>query len=504
MRIANLVLGAALALLAGSAAMAAPVKANLDSGVVVGSSEGGVNAFRGIPFAAPPVGALRWAPPKPAARWTGEREAAKSGPPCMQPGKIGVPNAGGNEEQGSEDCLTLQVFAPKGARRAPVMVWLHGGGNTTGSSALGAYDGSPFARDGVVLVAVNYRMGAFGFFAHPALTKAASPDAPLANYGLMDQIAALKWVQRNVAAFGGAPSNVTLFGESAGGGDTLSLIATPAAKGLFQRAIVESGGGWDAPADLPAAEKLGAALAVKAGAPADATLEQLRALPADALLKAGGRAGPVVDGRLVIETTIQAFARSHAQDVPLMIGSNDYEASLLAAVPPKMMLAQVSPSLPAAYAGEKLDERGLADAIATDAIMGGPARWIAARAATGSPSYLYYFAYVPEAQRSHVKGAGHATEIPFVFDSWATAGKILGGVVPAKADLEETAIMHGCWVSFAKHGRPEKCAPGGWPAYDPVKDQLYEFGVANGVRTHLRKPLLDAQEAAKADLLSGK
>jgi para-nitrobenzyl esterase len=169
MRIANLVLGAALALLAGSAAMAAPVKANLDSGVVVGSSEGGVNAFRGIPFAAPPVGALRWAPPKPAARWTGEREAAKSGPPCMQPGKIGVPNAGGNEEQGSEDCLTLQVFAPKGARRAPVMVWLHGGGNTTGSSALGAYDGSPFARDGVVLVAVNYRMGAFGFFAHPAL-----------------------------------------------------------------------------------------------------------------------------------------------------------------------------------------------------------------------------------------------------------------------------------------------------------------------------------------------
>ncbi len=490
--------------LCGGPAAAAPVTVRLDSGPVIGTSDSGVNVFRGVPFAAPPIGPLRWRPPEPVAAWTEARDASRSGPPCMQPLRPGQPNEGGVEEQGSEDCLTLQVFAPVGARRAPVMVWLYGGGNTRGASSLGAYNGSAFARDGVILVAVNYRLGALGFFAHPALTREADAKQPLANFGIMDQIAGLKWVRRNIAAFGGDPSNVTVFGESAGGQDTLAILSIPATDGLFQKAIVESGGGWNDDPSLVEAEKRGDALAIKAGAPAAATAEQLRALPASALVAATGQASLTVDGRLMAETPTEAFARGHAHDVPLMIGSNSYEASLVAALPPKLLLSRIQPSVQAAYADQKLDERGLADAAMTDGVMGAPARWIAGKASSGAPSYLYHFSYVPESRRGHVPGAGHATEIPFVFDSWPTLGKNGDGVAPGKQTMDETAIMHACWVSFAKHGRPEMCAPGGWPAYDPVKDQLMEFGLSNGVRTHFRKPLLDAQEAARADLLSGR
>lgn len=494
---------AAAAALVATGALAAPVRATLDTGVVVGAGEGGVNVFRGVPFAAPPVGPLRWAPPQPAARWSGEREALKSGPPCMQPVKPGVPNEGGVEELGSEDCLTLQVFAPAGAKNAPVMVWLYGGGNTRGASSLGAYDGSAFARDGVILVAVNYRIGALGFFAHPALTKAAGPSEPLANYGLMDQIAGLRWVQRNIRAFGGDPGNVTVFGESAGGQDTLSILSIPSAKGLFSKAIVQSGGGWGEPVLLAAAEKIGEVTAGKAGAPAGASVEQLRALPADSIVAAQAQSGPVVDGRLMIETPTQAFARGHAADVPLIIGSNSYEASLVAAAPPKMLLARADQKLLAAYADDKLDDRARADWVFTDGIMGAPARWIAGRAATGAPSWLYYFSFVPDFRRGKVPGAGHATEIPFVFASWGRLGKLGEGYTPSAETLKETAIIHGCWVAFARTGRPQRCAPGGWPAYDPTKDQLYEFGVENGVRTNLRKTQLDAHEASRAAMLKG-
>jgi para-nitrobenzyl esterase len=494
--------GIATAVAIASASHAAPVRATLDTGVVVGASEDGVSAFRGIPFAAPPVGPLRWAPPKPAAHWSGEREALKSGPPCVQPGKPGVPNEGGVEEVGSEDCLTLQVFAPAGAKKAPVMVWLYGGGNTRGASSLGPYDGSAFAKDGVILVAVNYRLGALGFFAHPALTKGAGAAEPLSNYGLMDQIAGLKWVQRNIKAFGGDPRNVTVFGESAGGQDTLALLSIPSAKGLYTKAIVESGGGWSEPVTLAMAEKAGEAAAVKAGAPAGATAEQLRSLPADAVIAATAQAGPIVDGRLMVETPTQAFAKGDAADVPLIIGSNSYEASLIAAAPPKIIISRAAPTVVAAYLDQKLDDRALADALFTDGVMGAPARWIAAKAATGAPSWLYHFSYVPDSRRGKVPGAGHATEIPFVFASWPHLGKLGEGVTPNKDTLDETAIIHGCWVAFAKTGRPERCAPGGWPAYDPAKDQLYEFGLSNGVRTNFRKTVLDAQQAARAALLS--
>ncbi len=500
-------IGAALAVvLAAGAATAEPVKVRVESGVLIGTSMDGVNAFMGVPYAAPPVGPLRWAAPKAALAWSGDRKALTPGPVCAQPlKKEGFPNEGGVTTRGAEDCLTVQVFAPASAKHAPVMVWLHGGGNTRGAGSLGAYNGTPFARDGVVLVSVNYRLGALGFFAHPALTKAAGVSEPLSNYGLMDQMAALAWVKRNISAFGGDASNVTVFGESAGGQDILALLAIPSAKGLFAKAIVESGGGWGEPTSLAKAEREGEATATKAGAPAGATLEQLRALPMQALVDATGREGPVVDGRLMVETPTQAFARGHANDVPLIIGSNSFEASLIATfgVPPAMYLATQPAALKAAYAPDKLDDKGLAYALFTDGVMGGPARWVAGKASSGAPSWLYYFSYVTENRRGHVPGAGHATEIPFVFDTWSHLGILGEGYTPSADTQAVTKMMHACWVAFAKTGRPEHCAPGGWPAFDPSKDQLMEFGESSGLRTHLRKPELDAQEAAKANLLAG-
>ncbi len=488
---------------AGAVPITAPVE--IDSGLLVGASENGIGVWADIPYAAAPIGLLRWKPPQPAIRWSGKREATISGPNCPQVVKGSGTNGGGVSSKGEEDCLTLQVFAPMGAKMAPVMVWLHGGANMTGAGSLRGYNGSAFARDGVVLVAVNYRLGALGFFAHPALSKAAAPDELLANYGLMDQIAALKWVQRNIKAFGGDPANVTVFGESAGGQDTLALLSMPSTKGLFAKVIVESGVGWEEPVTLAQAELAGKSLATNAGAPADATPEQLRALNVDALLAATTQAGRVIDGKLLVESPTQAFARGEEHDVPLIIGSNSWEASLIAGymaspMGPKIFLGRQPDALKAAYAGEKLDDKALAYALFTDGVMAAPARWYAGKAARGAPSWLYHFSYVPSVLRQTVPGAGHAAEIRYVFGSWKDAS----GPTPDADTLALTKVMHACWVAFAKDGRPDKCTPGGWPAYDRSSDQLMEFGVSTGVRTHFRQPLLDAQEAAKADMLTGK
>ena len=241
---ATIAIVGAMATMAGAASAApAPVKVHIDSGTLVGTVDGQVESFKGVPYAAAPVGSLRWAPPKAPAAWTGERAADQYGLICPQPVNAnGIPNEGGAFGASSEDCLFLNVWAPKAARKAPVMLWIHGGSNTVGAGSLGAYDGSAFVRDGIIVVSINYRLGVLGFFAHPALTKAARPDEPLANYGVMDQIAALKWVQRNIAAFGGDPGNVTLGGQSAGAGASAANVFSPGAKGLFHRAIFQSGG----------------------------------------------------------------------------------------------------------------------------------------------------------------------------------------------------------------------------------------------------------------------
>jgi para-nitrobenzyl esterase len=490
--LAAAVLAAAPAADAQDEAPPQPVRLKVEGGTVAGFARGPAEIFRDIPYAAAPVGPLRWRPPAPVQPWAGERQAVFPGPSCPQPMNAdGRPNLGAANGPTSEDCLHLNVFAPKGASHAPVMVWLHGGGFNTGAGWI--YNGEAFARDGVVFVAINYRLGALGWFAHPALTREAGPHAPLANYGEMDQIAALKWVQRNIAAFGGDPHNVTVMGESAGGISTLQLLATPAARGLYQKAIVESGGGWGRPVTLAVGEAQGARALQAIGVPATADAAELRALPVDQLIGLPLQAQPIVDGRLVAETPAQALSDGHFDDVPLIIGSNSGEDSLMAAFPhggPGAEMAETSPKLKAAYGEEAADQTRFAHALFTDGFMGAPARWVAAKASGGKPAYLYYFSYVGARFRPQTTRAGHAAEIQYVLEYW---GRRTPMSLVSDEDRAMAGLMHGCWVAFARTSAP-RCGGMDWPAYDPARDQLMEFGAQSGVRTHLRKAQLDAQE----------
>jgi Carboxylesterase type B len=461
----------------------------IETGALVGEADNRAHVFRNIPYAAPPVGPLRWAPPAPPAAWIGDRDATKAGPSCPQPMRTdGAPNAGGANGPVSEDCLHLNVYAPPDARGAPVMVWIHGGSHRYGAGWV--YDGSNFARDGVVVVTINYRLGALGWFAHPALT-AAADGGPLGNYGLMDQIAALRWVQRNIARFGGDPSNVTVFGESAGGVSILALLATPEARGLYHKAIVQSGVGWFEPRTLADRETAGVEALARTRIAAS-TAEELRALPADQLAQLDGSYEPFIDGRLMTETATQALAGGRFADVPLIIGWNSGEDSLMGPGPiPKAILAQIPPIARAVYAEEAAagDER-LARAVFTDRVFGAPARWVAARAASGAPAWLYHFSYVATRMRPAVTAAAHAAEIPYVWEYW---GRRTPMSVVSEEDRALASLMHACWVAFARSGAP-RCGPGEWPAYD-ASDRLMEFGSDSGVRTGFRKSRLDAIEA---------
>jgi para-nitrobenzyl esterase len=480
-----------------------PAPVTIESGLVQGVAAGdGVVAFKGVPYAAPPVGPLRWRPPQPAPRWSGVRAASAFGPICPQGASFGRP-AGATE---SEDCLTLNVWAPEHAQvrggGAPVMVWLHGGGDDQGTASQPQFDGAGFARDGIVFVSVEYRLGALGWFAHPALTREAGA-APLANYGLMDEIAALAWVKRNIRGFGGDPGRVTVAGESAGGEAVLFLMTTPAARGLFSQAIVESGTGWTGYPTLAKAEAEGAALATRPGAPANADAAALRALPVSALLAANTEgAGPTIDGRLVQGSPAAAILAGGAAKVPLLIGTNSGEASQLRGGDPADVLKGYTPAevaaLRAAYGAETPTDALLGAAVFRDGFMAAPARWIAARHA--APAYLYQFAYVPEIRRLRVADASHGTEMLFVFQALDRAPVPLR--VTSDADKAEMAKVHGCWVAFVKTGVP--ACPGGpaWPAYTAAGDQLLRFGQDGAtVETHFRKAAYDVLDGIEAGRL---
>ena len=472
-------------------ALAEPARVKVEAGRLAGEAKDGVGVWRNIPYAAPPTGALRWAPPARAASWTGERDATKAGPSCLQKMNAdGTPNSGGANGPMSEDCLQLNVFAPAKARKAPVMVWIHGGSHREGAGWI--YDGSAFARQGIVVVTINYRLGPLGYFAHPALTSAARRDEPLANYGLMDQVAALQWVKRNIEAFGGDPRQVTVFGESAGGMSTLALLATPSAKGLYARAIVQSGGGWFPPTTL-AAKAQASEEALAALGHAKASAADLRALPADSLIKGvGGSFGPFPDGRLLKETPSQAFAAGRAADVPLIIGWNSGEDSLMGPWRPEMIGA-VPAEARTVYAAEAArSDEALARAVFTDRAMGAPARWIARQAASGAPAWLYHFSYVGTRFRPFTDRAAHAAEIQYVFQYW-------GRRTPMSAVSEEdkamAVLMNGCWAAFAKTGRPDCPSGQAWPIYSKAQDTLLEFGRDTGLRTGFQSGRLDFQEA---------
>jgi para-nitrobenzyl esterase len=498
---------AAAALLAAASVTAAPVnppKARTASGTVVGAVADGVASWKGIPYAAPPLGELRWKAPQPVAPWTGERAATAYAHDCMQEpfpsdaAPLGTPP--------DEDCLYLNVWAPEAfaGRKLPVMVWIHGGGFVNGGSSPAVYDGSAFARRGVVLVSMNYRLGRFGFFAHPALS-AESPKGPLGNYGYLDQIAALHWVQANVAAFGGDPANVTVFGESAGGGSVNMLMTSPLAKSLFHKAIVQSGGGRAGGIMTPrklreagangqaSAEATGVAFAKLAGVTGEdaAALAALRKLPAKDIVRGLGMmtmgqqqdtySGPMIDGQVVTAEAETVFRAGQQAKVPYLIGANNREFGFMPLPPAAVdgMLARFGAEKDAvlkAYDPEGTGDKGEAGiGLMSDGAMVEPARLLArVHAASGQPTYQYRFSYVASSLRPTTKGALHATEIPFVFQTvrakYAEA---------TSADDEKlAAAANAYWVAFARSGEPSGEGLPKWPRYDPKDDTILDFALS--------------------------
>jgi para-nitrobenzyl esterase len=450
-------------------------RAQVESGTLSGSLDGTVRSFKGIPYAKPPVGPLRFKAPEPAASWKDTRDATVLGAACPQERPVELVKG---EAAQSEDCLTLNVWTPATASAAPVMVWIHGGGNTAGFGARRYYDGSTFARDGVVLVSINYRLGRLGFFAHPALTHESGAQEALGNYGLLDQLAALAWVKRNIKAFGGDPANVTVFGESAGGQDILTLMSMKASEGLFQRAIVESGGGWRGPKSLATAEKEGVELATRlSNGKARVDAAWLRSLPFAHLVTDQEEVGPIQDERLLKASPRQALLEHVFARVPLLIGTNTDEGSLVAGVPPATFLDRFSSEdLEKARSlyGPGTSDVMLARFLFRDLNFTAPARWIARHASPESPVFLYRFSHLRRSQvRAGLPGAPHGSEIPYVFDSWHESPT--GGTLLAAEDRAFATTMHACWVSFAKTGAPA-CGPSPLTPYRADRNDIIEFG----------------------------
>lgn len=489
----------------GPVSGAEPVRVEIDTGVLIGASRADVSVFKGVPYVAAPIGLRRWMPPQPAARWRGSRDASENGPACPQLAASGVTDIirlGGAPEPVSEDCLTLNVWAPEGVADAPVMVWIHGGSGRMGAGSLPYYDGTSFARDGVVLVTINYRLGHLGSFAHPALTQAAAADEPLVSYGLMDQVAALQWVQRNIAAFGGDPRNVTLFGESAGGLSTLVLMTTPRARGLFHKAIVQSGGGWFPPSDRKGAEKCGVALATKLGlSGADATREQLRALSVEKLNSVAEVCTGLVDGRFLSEEPTVALAAGRAADVPLIIGANSGEDSLLdhgglARAKASMFKPSILEEAREVY-GEPPGDDALVRALFRDFLFMAPARWVASRTWRQQPAFLYYFDH---ARRPYEQRAPHGSDVFHVFETFDHRPD--GGPPAIPADRAMGAVIHACWVSFARTGRPLCPGVQTWSDYATGRQPWMVFGDRGAHIEHeFAAPQLDWHEQRVRGLL---
>ena len=487
---------------AAIAQIADPVK--VEQGQLSGTTgkQADVRVYRGIPFAAPPIGELRWKEPQPPAAWKGVREAKEFSHACWQTPYPATAVLYRSELPPlSEDCLYLNIWTAAKSSKAnlPVMVWIHGGGFTRGHASSRAYDGESLARKGVIVVTINYRLGIFGFFAHPELT-AESKHHASGNYALLDQVAALQWVKKNIAAFGGDPGRVTIFGESAGSWAVNALMASPVAKGLFQRAIGESGGIFSAMPTLAESEKAGVALAKKLGVEQNA-LKALRERPAEELLKAsdGEIARAIVDGWVLPQDARTIFSQGKQNDVPLIAGNNADEGTSLAPQAANTKAALFTAGVQQRYgnhAQEFLkiypagsDEEAVHSFYAAyrDQVFGWEMRtWAAMQSRTGhQPAYLYYFSRRPPGPQSNRFGAFHGAEIAYVFGSfvwpfpWEDADKKLG----------ETIEQY--WVNFAITGNPNGEGLVRWPAYDSAKDQALELGDEVKVRTQVNKAGLD-------------
>jgi len=462
---------AAVSITATTSALAGiPAEVTVDSGALAGttgaSSE--IRVFKGIPFAAPPVGANRWRAPQPVAKWSQVRPATEYAPRCTQGG--GRQNA--NPPPTSEDCLYLNVWtaAESAADRRPVMVWIFGGGFTGGAGSEPRYAGDGLARKGAVVVTLNYRLGSLGFFAHPELS-AESQHKASGNYGMLDAVAALQWVQRNIAAFGGDPGNVTVFGESAGANLTGALVASPQAKGLFHRAIAQSGSymglAMARTGTLARAESAGAKALTDAGI---ASIADARAKPAEEIFAAIRGSGLVVDGYLIPEDLSLTFTKGRQNTVDLLVGSNKDEGTFfqrqgLTAEQFKGQARQrfgvlANDFLATFPASDDAQASSSYLASFSDEAAWAMRKFAEVQAKQGNSAYVYYFTRVPPSLPDRPsRGATHVAEIPYMFNNLAPP-------VPwTDVDRRLADIMSTYWVNFARSGDPNGSGVPTWPAY---------------------------------------
>ena len=432
-------------------------------GLIAGTQEGDSLVYRGIPYAAPPVGPLRWRPPQPVPPWKGVRPATQFGANCLQPAN---PRDNGiGPGPASEDCLTLNVWAPaaRGDDKRPVMVWIHGGSFTGGSASAALYDGQALARRGVVVVTLNYRLGRFGFFAHPALNSDAA-GAPVANYGLMDMVAALRWLQQHIASMGGDPGKVTLFGQSAGGVAVQHLMLAPAARGLFAQAIVQSGRGMEAVMPLAQAQTQGLAF-MDALAPGAQDATALREIPAERIAAVPAPSsyegfGPMPDGQFVRTPVWEGFSRGEQARVPLIVGFNSHEVpgAFLGDTSRLDRSMGLNPAVREAAVAAYGGDAGFKDRAYGDHFYAAPALKIAqTHAATGAPTYVYRFDFVSAAMRARLKGAS---------DRQYAFGTLVAS--PWAIDAQDQAVvrvMGDLWAAFARSAQPAQADR--WPAFSP-------------------------------------
>jgi para-nitrobenzyl esterase len=493
-RILDLKVGAALALALFSSSFASTVLAEathvtIDSGPVLGVEAGGVVSFKGIPYAAPPVGKLRWRVPQPVKPWTAPLDASAFGPSCLQTDDLAK----------SEDCLTLNVWRPATTPNAPlpVMVWIYGGALAHGNTA--QYPADALAAQGVVVVSMNYRLGRLGFFAHPALAKE-TPGDPTGNYGYMDQLAALQWVQRNITAFGGDPKKVTIFGESAGGGSVMAHMVARLSHGLFQAAILQSPGVPTARKTvLPLttysdAEQRALAYARSVGIEGDdaLALAALRALPPEKLVEGAsaaevlaglsngrpvlGVSGSILDGWFLTKSPEAVFAERQQAMVPVMVGATDRDLGIGSAETKDELFALFGDHSAEAHAlydptgNETLDE--LKQQVLADRTLVEPSRHLADEMVrAGQPTWWYRFSYVAESLRAQWKGTPHGFEIPYAFNLPAAH---VGDKV-TDADKAMAALASAYWVAFARSGNPNGDGRPDWPRHDPASGTAINF-----------------------------
>jgi para-nitrobenzyl esterase len=489
--------GAVLAFLslacAGAGFAQAPIHVSTASGEVEGLWEGGLQSFKGLTYAAPPVGPLRWRAPQPPASWQGVRPGFAYGWACPQTATAEITLG-----DMSEDCLTLNVWTPAhpAGEKLPVMVWLHGGAFESGAARMTIYDGSALARRGVVAVTLNYRLGPLGFFGYPQLDgEARAEHVPTANYGILDQIAALKWVRANIEAFGGDANNITLFGESAGGISVLALMTAPAARGLFQKAIIQSGGGrWIAPSleassgKYLSAHQLGEKTARAFGLGSEEALASMRGKSWQAILDKVAALGvvdyaPFLDGQLLTGQIEEVFEDGRQAPVPLIVGANSYEGVLL------RRSMHVSEGDVRRAAGNRFDllssmyppQPLMTDGFTADHIWGDahfvePARMIARAAArSGQPVYHYNFDFQPPLLRL-LGGSPHGLEVAYALGSLRKVVPFPLNVLMHRNNYAVSRVMMAYWTNFAKTGDPNGGRELQWPRFSRGAEDTLVFG----------------------------